>query len=389
MFSPEAITVTTKSEIAIVDNIRETVQLFDLNGGFLHIIGMEKTWGRKPNYPTNIFADTEGGFIVEDFNGEPPFVWMKPDGTVREQFHPKHGDGRRADAGCGVRVAPDGKLWHSDGHALMQLDADRVAAVVLGVAPKLDELGPIVEVAGDPHGRLYAVDGRTGAVHVFDANGRKLRVCKPARDDFSENPSPTIAVADDGSVYLGRRDRNEHLHFAPDGSRVGKKNFELDAIHGAWFPRGRDMLVLGDHAVWLTDENGKVRRTIERRADRKWLAHPHDAAVASDGSFAITSAQGMGRRDWSITFFSAAGDALHTAPLHGFAKLSGFNGTHAVFVREGEIVVCDNHGAPVQRFPSKTGDWTWGQFLTCDGRELWALDFSTRKVRRYAMPAAK
>src|SRR5205814_297968 len=146
---------------------------------FRRAVDLKKSWRRDPNYPSEIMPDVHGGFIVHDFDGDPPFVRMRADGTVRGSLRPRHQDGRLVDTVAGLCTAPDGRIWACDQHALLRLDDDGVVDFTLGRDPRLEDLDKIAMVTGDRHGHLYAVDERTGAVHVFDAEGKKLRTCKP------------------------------------------------------------------------------------------------------------------------------------------------------------------------------------------------------------------
>ena len=98
LFSPEDVTVTADGNVAIVDVIKHGVQIFDRHGNFLRLVDLAKSWGRKPNYPSGVATDTEGGMILLDFGAQPPFIRMKADGTVRANLQPKHKDGRLVNA---------------------------------------------------------------------------------------------------------------------------------------------------------------------------------------------------------------------------------------------------------------------------------------------------
>ncbi len=389
LLSPDAVTCTTKSEIALLDNIRGAVQFFDTKGRYLRTLDLAKAWKRKPNYPADISADNDGGFIVGDFDGKPPFVWMRANGTVREQFNPKFIDGRAVSANRSMHVAPDGNLWCSDGHAILKLNAKRTVTTILGVAAKPGSLTNISDVLGDSQGRLYAKDERTGALHQFDSEGRKLRVFNPGKDPAAIHERMTVAAANERTAELAKKlERSGYIRIAKDGTVSLAKKLGFDSVMESWFPRNNDMFALTYEAAYFVGSDGKKLRTITRRADRNWLANPDGAAVAGDGSFAITSKQ-YDERDSFVTFFSAAGEPLHTASLQGFMQLSGYNGKHAVFLRKGETLITDNRGKPVQRFSGVEADWSWGQFLTRDGRELWVIEYASRKVTRYAMPTAE
>ena len=329
LFSPEDIAVTSTKEIAVLANIRNTVQFYNLEGVYLRTTHLNKAWKREPNYPSGIARDAEGGIIVHDFNGKPPFVRMKADGSVRGEFVPTHADGRVLDARNGVRAAPDGKLWACDRESFAQLSDQGTAIRVIGSAPDDNKLTEITTVSVDPRGNTYAVDQRTGSVHVFGPDGKKIRVCKPEKDDFTGNLGrPHIAVAGDGGVMLEKqvyRGKARYLCFGPNGERLGFKSLGVDNISEKWYlqPGTSNMLVLGYEAVFLIDANGKLLKKIERQADRRWFENLSGAAFTDDGSFVIHSAADDGAAN-TFTFVSSDGLTQGTTDFHHGSGLPQF-----------------------------------------------------------------
>ena len=75
---------------------------------------------------------------------------------------------------------------------------------ILGEGPQPTRLGPIAGIFSDPRGRIYAIDSRTGSIHVFDQSGNLLNVCQAKPTDFKhEILFPALTVNDKGDVYLG------------------------------------------------------------------------------------------------------------------------------------------------------------------------------------------
>lgn len=386
-------------EIAVLDRALQDVDFFDRSGRFLRTINLRRSWGREPENLTSIIPDENAGFIIRDSWDAPAFIRMNSDGSVRGTLLPRHRDGRRIDTRGGLCLAPDGHLWASDEHALIRLDKEGVADLVLGDDLDPARLDQIAGVAVDRHGNVYAVDERTGAVHVFDSNGRKLRICMPEPSDFSQNIShPLIAVADDGSVYVsegwdshGSESRHRYVHFAPDGRRLGTKKFELDSSRQEWIAQsGTDnLLVLGYQEAFLTDPAGNVLRNIARRADRHWIDITKDAAVAGDGSFVILGAPssfGLNSEGSTVNFFTKEGIPVRTFPTDCDALL-GFSGKQLVMGvyerKRTELEIYDTSGSLVQRLDHPM---SMSVFLTREGRELWVFENRTRTVQRYAMP---
>ena len=393
LFSPSDITVTTRGEIAVLDVIGHTVQLFDQKSVYLRTIQLQTAWKRTPNYPAGIITDSDGGFIVHDFNGNPPFIRMTADGTVRSEFMPKQADGRAYDSHDRIRMAPDGKLWASDRQSLVQLSDHGDVSRTLGSAVDEVKLGEVAGVTVDHNGRVYVADERTGAVHVFGPDGSKLHVCKPAKDDFKSALSlPHIAVADDGSVLLSLEKFNgapRYLHFAPDGTRTGVKKLGFDSITEKWYPRpgSQNVLVIGYHSAAIYDGNGKAIRRIERQPDRRWLDSPHDAAFARDGSFAIQS-HTIDRGKWerTVTFFTDDGTPVSKFVFEagGFPSLSGYNGRLVALQCDHDISVYDRKGVKLGSAPASTSHRY--HFITCNGTELWVIEPKLLKVNRFGLP---
>lgn len=391
LFSPEDVTVTGRGEVAVLGKIRDVIQCYDRDGKYLRTVDLKASWGREPRYLVGLTTEVEGGFVVHDFRGDPPFVRMKADGTVRQLLRPRHPNGRIVDAATGLQVAPDGRIWACDQQALFRLDEQGVVDLTLGRNPQPDELVKIAGIAADRRGRLHVVDERTGAIHIYDADGKKLRICRPDAGDFAENVSwPHLAVADDGSVSLqvGNSDKPAVLQFDPAGHRVGFKALKIEESQ-KWYaqPGTKNMLVTVYHFAGLIDSNEGVLKNIDRKADRRWLDYISGVAFASDGSFAILSEKlGSLGTDSAITLFSAEGNPTQTFPLpKGMASLLGYNGTHFVLRRDKTIEIYDQHAKPVQAFPTPVG-YEWGFVLSREGRELWCLDYSSRTVQRFAMP---
>ena len=139
---------------------------------------------------------------------------------------------------------------------------------------------------------MYAIDSRTGSIHVFDESGNLLHVCQAKPTDFKhEILSPALTVNDKGDVYLGLgRDgfpdeRRSYAHYSANGRRVD--DVVMPAGVCQFQPGSGDLVALRYNDVRLVDPAGKVLRTIDRRPDGNWLEQPQAIALAPDGFFAI------------------------------------------------------------------------------------------------------
>jgi sugar lactone lactonase YvrE len=385
LFGPKDVTVTTDGMIAVIDVIRKTVQFFERTGKHHHTVDLKKAWGREPNYPSDLSADRDGGVVVEDFQGNPPIVRMSADGTVRAQVKPRLQDGSTFSLRC-ARVAPGGALWVSDGHALYRIADSGLVDRVLGEAPDPQRLEDADSVTVDSLGRIYAVAGRTGAVHVFAPDGRWLRVCVPATGDVpGELAFPCITVAGSGDVYLGLDMLGDHryLHFSPEGKRVGIESTKLNDVSETWYaqPGTGRRWVLGYENVYLIDGSGAVVRTIMRRADGFWLTHPDTASAAADGSIAVVSGAGGIHQDGAIavSLYSPQGEPIRTFKLPPADEWSdpriAYNGKRLVVAGDKAIVLFEASGKALGLITPPPGPGAcWTPFLAPDGRALLLFD---------------
>ena len=289
LFAPEDVAMTGVGDVLVLENIAYRLKRFDRNGRHLSTIELEKAWKRKPSYVVGVIPESDGGCLISDFNGSPPFVRMTLAGVVAGGFEPKYADGRAVGTAHGMQAAPDGHLWISDRHALLRLTKMGVVDRVLGERPQTTRLGPIAGIFSDPRGRIYAIDSRTGSIHVFDQSGNLLHVCQAKPTDFKrEILFPALTVNDKGDVYLGLgRDgfpdgRRTYAHYSANGRRVD--DVVLPAGVCQFQPRSGDLVAMRYNDVRLVDLAGKVLRTIDRRPDGSWLELPQAVALAPDGS---------------------------------------------------------------------------------------------------------
>ncbi|MEO8671348.1 MAG: hypothetical protein ABI411_08550 [Tahibacter sp.] len=410
LFSPVEFTVTTSGEVVVLENIRKILQIYNSDGSFQKTIDLVSAWERQPNYPSGIEADKTGGVIVVDFQGHPPIVRMSLSGQVVSEFDPHFSDGRQFSMSGNVQSGTDGKLWTSDGAALLRLDERGQVDLVLGQRPDATALGNIAGISVTAQGRIYAIDERTGAVHVFDDSGKRIHVGQPDATDYKGSVSlPSLTIDDTGDIFVSRRDDNSHdfLHYSTDGRRIGIESSGIDDVAERWIAQigSSNRWVLGYERIRLVSARGDVMRVIERRADGQWLGTPRRAVARADGGLAVVS-QPTGdtyaiddpRRPATVTIYSKTGDALKSwqAPedyqpmSHDFAN----DGDRYAFllstrdiVPAMSLVLTDAEGKAQFRMALPSAYVNSSIFLLPreSGEELWLFD-GKGTVERYAMP---
>ncbi|HLJ57689.1 MAG TPA: hypothetical protein VKT77_21820 [Chthonomonadaceae bacterium] len=364
LFSPESVAILTTGQIAVLDVIRHTVQLYGGSGKYRGTISLDRAWGREANYPCDIFAAPGGEFVVHDFQGRPQLYRMRSTGKVLARLTPRY-SGAQEFQPRAIAIGADGLIWVTDAYSIFKLDAAGRTTVRLGESPRPDQLRSIGELVVRPDGSFLARDGRSGAVHEFDVRGRWLRVCLP-RGARRETPPPFDAP-------------HQHIEIGPNGAF---------AVEGEWFgPDGRH--VAAPNGFQPLDK--RIAR-IDRRPDRTWIDDIYHAAAAADRSIAILDGDSLlryrGRR--YLSFYDASGapqkmiavpEALGTIP-----ELA-YDGVHAVLCGEGRIVSFGRDGEAVWQFnfPQAKAAAAWTPFLTDSGRMLCLFD-GERTVYRYAIP---
>jgi hypothetical protein len=327
LFSPVDVALASAGEVVVLDVITHKLQVFGADGIWLRNLDLNELWGREPNYPSGIEADAGGGVIIHDFHGNPPIVRMTLDGSIVGTFAPAYANGGTFEIRGNVQSAPDGRLWTSDGAALLRLDAQGKVDKIVGPRPDTERLGEIAALTVGVDQTIYAVDDRTGAVHVFDRDGQRLRVLKPAVGDYTGTPyDPSLTVTENGDVYVARKGTGDEsldfLHYGPDGRRIGVVSLLLDGeVSQDWYaqPGGNNRLIVGYDNAYRVDAKGAVLRKLERSADGQWLDKPSLTSVAGNGAFAIVSggtpAQQLGNAvspPSRVSLFSAQGDTRET-----------------------------------------------------------------------------
>jgi hypothetical protein len=397
LFSPTGLAVTTRGTVAVSDVIAKRVQFYDRrNGQYLRTLDLKAVFRREPNYPSRLAADVHGGLVVHDFNGSPPIWRVKADGTVLAKFEPRYEDGRTFPLHAGVKTTSDGRLWTCDGESLLRLRDDGVVDLIRGEAPSADQLGEIAGLNLDEKGHIYAVSRRTAAVHVYDTQGRPVRICGPLPTDFPSNEAPEqITIAGDGSVYIGHRD-GRYLRFDSTGKRVGFEKLGLDPISENWqFQTGTQRRWVGGYLeAYLVGDSGKVLRTIKRRPNGTWLEKVDGLAVAPDGSVAIVASdsRSFGGSDSTVNLYMKDGEPIRTIAVPGgdWVYRVAYNGRSVVASLGSDLLIISAVDATVRRFTSVVQPdgrkSYWSPFFAREGKELWLFRDGTQELRRFGSP---
>ena len=387
--------------VGLLIGIKNCILEYDRTGKRTDTIKLANAFTNSPQYVAGLEPDENDGWIVHDFAGNPPVVRLTADHTQKSSFTPHYPDGRTFRLRGDVRRAPGGRLWTSDRASLLRLADDGTVDLIIGPKPDSDSLDEIRAVTVDHTGRIYAVNGHTAAVHVFDSTGKQMRILRPDPTDFPTDCGiGSITVAADGEVFcrpsaIGMGE-SRYLKFDAAGKREGFQSSLSGEVCDEWFfrPDSRERVVLGYERAFLYDVGGNRTRTLERRADSLWLANPFDAAVAPNGTFAILARSHTGGQSPapSVTLFSAAGDAVKTLELPNggiLARVAACDS--AVAVLDGPSLLFINREtdkSAILLLPTAAGKNSYLiPFFSPDAKELWIFDQSSRRLERYRTPS--
>ena len=385
--SLDSVAITTDGRVAGIEPGENTLWFFDAATGKLQRhIDLKSVWKVEPRYTSDVWPDAHGGLIIRNFQGKMPIVRVDSNGKILDAFSPCDRMGKPVDTNiCGVQQSPDGKLWTSDGNTLLQLDEHGISNTVLGELPNANALREIATLTIDQAGHIFALDGRTNTVHVFDAHGVWLHACPLGAPKVTPFPSmPILSVSAAGDLLVDGVDGGGsgnspkvRLHFSADGKRLADI-----VLTGA-----NTENTLERPSVSLVRHDGGVLRTMSHRADGTWFGMSFRPITGADGSFCVFD------EDWPsvqtyVSLYSPSGAPLRTFPMPeavGSAYNFAYNGELIVVAKVGSLYGISKSGRPLWRFTPKAGGSNLEPYFTDHGRTLTVWTEGVH-FERYAMP---
>lgn len=400
LFSPEAIAVTTDRRVVVLDVIRHTLQYFRADGQFDRVLNLDRLIGKEAEYPSGLQPDIDGGLLVHDFNGTPPLHRLKLDGSLRSSLSPHFPDGRVVDGLTrNARVAPDGRLWATDGRSLLRMNEQGVVDLQVGTKADTDVLAAPSASTIDVFGRVLVQDQTTGAVHVFDGKGKRLFVCRPDPTDFKDPDSVVhLSATRERGVLAEAGDGFDapYVEFASDGTRKRKQSFGDGLGNPVCSPRSDAVYVgkYGEGFVRLGDAKRPEVR-FERAPDGYWLEGSEEPAIGPDGSVAVVSSLGLGGATGGrilVLFESGEPAAGHSVQIPADTDCScvavGSKWT-AVSGYGSEALLVPRRGGNLQRFKLSSES---KQDASCrfgfdpESDEMLVYDCTAHRLHRFAKP---
>jgi len=406
-YGTSGVTVTSDGAVVVEQQYGEDLAFFNGDGTFVRTTSCADLFGKDSSGAGSVSADLDGGLLVTLHYPAGQVYRVARDGSIRARFKVAHPDGRSVELvgfpdQVGVRVAQDGTLWACDGHTLLRLDESGVVRQILGEAPDAPVLRRIAAAAVDQGGNIYLTEQRNGITHVFDANGKPVRLLRPDPADFDDADGQGLDVAGDGAVYVGL------VKFSPTGERVGLRALPTgveapDSFFGRVrsHPHGPQFWVISNERATLVGDGDRVLRKIERRPDGNWLDRVEASAVGPHGELALasesTNVESGDRK--AISVYGPDGEPRVTSMLPDFEESwprwesIAFSGRYVLTGPWGHehprYLLLDTAAEPPKWYDlGRVAPFEdrWHYFFTKDGDELWMLAERARKVERFEIP---
>ena len=351
----------------------------DLDQNVLGVWELEALLGHRAGYMSGILADGKGGLIFEEGDA---FHHLDAAGKEIGTFSPKRSDGsREGSMDAELCVAPDGRIWTTDGQRLYRLDEHGVADLALGAEPKDDELSRIGACAIDELGRVLVQDEATHAVHVFDAEGKRAALCKLAPKERPEGwESEPFRGTKDGSVWVFTQDGFAHF----DGTGTRLPSSKTDPAADPKRLRFRDPSEELDRA----DPARAALNSMKLRPDGSWLAHVEARACLPDGRRVVLEGPGRDGDEAALHLYTSKGEPIRSFsfPAEGWQRVLSVGPRWLVVDEPGGsgFTLLRLADEKLLRFTMKDEHGAFGQ--TPDGKTLLVLDSKKLELVRYEFP---
>jgi hypothetical protein len=397
------VAVTPSGRIGVIGPVQDLVQVFAPDGSSEATFDLEKSLGRKPNYPSGISADADGGFLCDDFGSATPLVRLSADGRLKTAQAPHYPGGRSTGRLFRVRTDRHGRLWGTDGEALLRLDEAGAVDRVVGPAPSTRELGQIASIAIDAADRIYAVDERTGSIHLFAPNGQPERVLAVEPGEVGDQLGlPDVTIASDGRVCLdvGQVGEPRHLCFGDGGRRI--PSIEWPAVTSRrdrserrpwWFQAGTGGFWVQDWTDFsLLDSEGRLLRRVEKRASGGWLRQHVKLTPGPDGGVvAVHGGGALSTAGWSLDVYDNDGSprAGFDMPADALGYYVAYDGRRLALWHESAVAVFDVDGRRLGRLRLAVDGRVLKDLplaFAADGQELWVFEQEGAAVHRFSLP---
>lgn len=206
--------------------------------------------------------------------------------------------------------------------------------------------------------QLYFLEARTRSIHVFDREGRALRVLRAGAPLPAESLPASITLAPAGSIHLigsGMGLEGSRVAvFGRAGSFEGWRRVQGD-LYLRWHyqPGINRRWEIDSERIILRSARGAVLRETERHSDQTWLEEPEATAVAPDGTLVwLGGTPGAGRPRLSLFAPNGHPKGTFNLPEKGDSETGmqvACNSRHIFVVDRNSVLALDLKGKPLWR----------------------------------------
>ncbi len=395
LFSPEDLAVMADGRVVVLDNIRDTLQVYSPSGTFLRTIELEEAWGKQPRYPTRLAPDGRGHVWIDDDDQ----LWRTSlDGELLETWQPRLASGAEFPL-HNFEVSPSGTVWTTDRTMLASLTDEGQPGPVVGAAPSNSTLQEASAAYVDQLGRVLLRDARSGSWHVFDAQGEALFHC-PLPPELEADALTRPSVDREGRIYTAldtfSRDDSEppptHCRFEATGELLGPLRLDGQCVEFQRRAPGQWTSDKYSESLSLSGVAQAEAVRLERLPNRRWWQSVDGFHLSSDGQVLVVldGPRMMARSDGpSLGVFSADGTPRATIELpssRNWSRVSTTNRWAAVSTFGAHVLLVDLERETCARvaLPDSKDSWHWN--FSPDGRELWGVCAEELRLERWALP---
>lgn len=339
-----------------------------------------------------LFRDAGGGCIMTVFQvrggwvGSARYIRIRPDGSISNSLHLRDGSGAPLEVRQ-LQGDPQGRVWASNGQALLRLSHDGAVQRAFGPDPTRPSVNTDLEYVVDSRGHLHATDIPAGIAYTFDSTGARIGNCRAQTASRRR-----FLIAPDGSPWFASTpDREQPWHLARCGASRG---FDTPAEPTHLQAEGQAVWSVGSGEIQLFTGRHKAR-TIDRRPDGFWQEQITGSAMAPDGSLAVESSPDP---EWAlerdapraISIYGPNGEPRHTLDLPKACRgqLFAYDGADLFLWDRGMVKVLHKDGRPRQRIALPARGFVEALVPQLAGPgEIWLIDKKARRVHRFERPA--
>ncbi|MCB9915968.1 MAG: hypothetical protein H6828_12635 [Planctomycetes bacterium] len=388
LFAPADLCALPDGSLVVLDTVRTALQRFSADGAFLGGAELDRVWESAPEYPHRVSNDGAAGLWIVD---DETLVHATQDGERLAAVELRYPNGAPAEL-YDSSVAPDGTLWCFDERVVLGWSATGELLHVLGSPPGATGIDEPDAAWVDPLGRVLVHDDRSGAWHVFDAQGGELFVCEQGRDDFDAFVVPTITRAGDVLVPLEEPFEpldppRTHRRFTA-GSRAGAAvDLGGYAVQTLRRGEGRWVVTSGASRMSLVRPAPAESLEVARRPGGHWLRRVAAFALAPDDArLAVLEVGAYGGDGPWLCLYDGAGAPERELELRHPAGSLCLSNRWAAMLGQRSVYLYDLEREALEPATFELPEGWWRLGFSPDGRELWAIDLQRLRVHRYRLP---